>query len=203
MTEMSPVSHFTPAGRRRPGSAGITVPNTACRIVDPETGADLPAGGVGELWVSGPQVMLGYRYDAEATARTLRDGWLTTGDLARLDGDGYLYIVDRVKELIKVKGFQVAPAEIEALLVSHPDVADAAVVGLPDADCGEVPVGFVVAAPGRSPPGEALAAFVAEHLATYKHLRRVVFVEAIPKSPSGKILRRILKERALAPAAPA
>ena len=203
MTEMSPVSHFTPAGRHRPGSAGITVPNTACRIVDPETGADLPAGGVGELWVSGPQVMLGYLNDAEATARTLRDGWLTTGDLAHLDGDGYLYIVDRVKELIKVKGFQVAPAEIEALLVTHPDVADAAVVGLPDADCGEVPVGFVVATPGRSPTGEALAAFVAEHLATYKHLRRVVFVEAIPKSPSGKILRRVLKERALAPAAPA
>lgn len=197
MTEMSPVSHFTPFGRRRPGSAGITVPNTACRIVDPATGRDLGAGEVGELWVRGPQVMLGYLNDPGATAGTMRDGWLTTGDLARLDEDGYLYIVDRVKELIKVKGFQVAPAEIEALLLGHPDVADAAVVGLPDEECGEVPVAFVVAAAGRSPDPAALAAFVAEHLAHYKWPREVILVDAIPKSASGKILRRILRARML------
>ncbi len=200
MTEMSPVSHFTPYGRGRPGSAGITVPNTECRIVDPESGADLPPGGVGELWVRGPQVMLGYLDDAEATARTLRDGWVTTGDLARIEEGGYLYIVDRVKELIKVKGFQVPPAELEALLVGHPDVADAAVIGLPDADCGEVPVAFVVAAAGRVPTAEGLRGFVAGHVATYKQLREVRFVEAIPKSASGKILRRVLKAAALAPA---
>ena len=193
MTEMSPVSHFSPAGRARPGSAGTTVPNTACRIVDPETGADLRAGEVGELWVQGPQVMLGYLNNPEATEATLRDGWLHTGDLGSIDADGGLFIVDRVKELIKVKGFQVPPAELEALLVSHPDVADAAVIGLPDEECGEVPAAFVVRAPGADPLPETLQAFVAGHVASYKRLRKLTFVDAIPKSPSGKILRRVLR----------
>jgi acyl-CoA synthetase (AMP-forming)/AMP-acid ligase II len=193
MTEMSPVSHFTPAGRYAPGSAGATVPNTRCRIVDPETGADLPAGEVGELWVQGPQVMLGYLNNPEATEATLKDGWLRTGDLGRIDKDGNLHIVDRVKELIKVKGFQVPPAELEALLVTHPEVSDCAVIGLPDEECGEVPAAFVVRAAGAEPLPEALQAFVASHVAHYKQLRKVTFVEAIPKSPSGKILRRLLR----------
>ena len=193
MTEMSPVSHFTPSGRGRPGSAGLTVPNTLCRIVDPETGRDAAPGEVGELWVKGPQVMLGYLNKPEATAEAMRDGWLRTGDLGRLDADGYLFIADRVKELIKVKGFQVPPAEIEALLVSHPAVADAAVIGFPDDEAGEVPVAFVVRAPGADPSPEALQAFVAGHVAHYKQLRRITFVDAIPKSPSGKILRRVLR----------
>lgn len=197
MTELSPVSHFTPTGRQRPGSAGPMVPNTECRIVDPETGEDLAAGGVGELWVRGPQVMLGYLDDPEATARTLRDGWITTGDLARLDEHGYLYIVDRVKELIKVKGFPVPPAELEAALLMHPGVADVAVVGLPDEECGEVPVAFVVPAPGDAASAEALIEHVSAHVAHFKRIRRVVFVEAIPKSPSGKILRRVLRAGAL------
>jgi 4-coumarate--CoA ligase len=195
MTEMSPVSHFTPAGRQRRGAAGLTVPNTLCRIVDPATGADCAPDQTGELWVKGPQVMLGYLNNPEATAAILQDGWLRTGDLARLDADGYLFIVDRIKELIKVKGFQVPPAELEALLVAHPDVADAAVIGLPDEECGEVPVAFVVRAAGADPSPEELQAFVAGHVASYKQLRRVGFVDAIPKSPSGKILRRILRDR--------
>jgi 4-coumarate--CoA ligase len=193
MTEMSPVSHFTPTGRGRPGSAGLTVPNTLCRFVDPESGADCAVGDVGELWVKGPQVMLGYLNNPEATAAALGDGWLRTGDLGRIDDDGYLTIVDRVKELIKVKGFQVPPAELEALLVTHPAVADAAVIGLPDAECGEVPVAFVVRASGAEPRPEELQAFVAGHVASYKQLRRLSFVDAIPKSPSGKILRRVLR----------
>ena len=201
MTEMSPVSHFTPPGGRRAGSAGPIVPNTLCRIVDPETGVDCASGEVGELWVQGPQVMLGYLNKPEATAAALRDGWLRTGDLGRIDADSYLYVVDRVKELIKVKGFQVPPAELEALLVSHPDVADAAVVGLPDDEAGEVPMAFVVRAPGADPSPEDLQAFVAAHVAGYKQLRRLTFVEAIPKTPSGKILRRILRAGAIADAA--
>jgi acyl-CoA synthetase (AMP-forming)/AMP-acid ligase II len=197
MTEMSPVSHFTPVGGYRAGSAGMTVANTECRIVDPESGVDRAACEVGELWVRGPQVMLGYLNAPDSTAWALRDGWLRTGDLARIDADGYLFVVDRVKELIKVKGFQVPPAELEALLLSHPEVADAAVVGLPDEECGEIPMAFVVRAPGADPSPEALQDFVAGHVARYKQLRRVAFVDAIPKSPSGKILRRILRAGAL------
>jgi 4-coumarate--CoA ligase len=203
MTEMSPVSHATPHGGGRPGSAGAALPNTLCRIVDPETGADLPADAVGELWVQGPQVMLGYLNNPDATAATLQDGWLRTGDLGRIDADGYLSIVDRVKELIKVNGFQVPPAELEALLVSHPAVADAAVIGLPDAECGEIPIAFVVRAPGTDPSPAELQSFVAGHVAGYKQLRRLAFVETIPKSASGKILRRILRDDALASAEPA
>ena len=137
--------------------------------------------------------MLGYLNKPDATAATLQDGWLRTGDLGSIDADGYLFIVDRVKELIKVKGFQVPPAELEALLVTHPGVADAAVIGLPDDEAGEVPVAFVVRAPGADPRPEDLQAFVAGHVASYKRLRRVDFVEAIPRSPSGKILRRALR----------
>lgn len=141
--------------------------------------------------------MLGYLNNPEATATTLQDGWLRTGDLGCLDADGYLFVVERVKELIKVKGFQVPPAELEAVLLSHRDVADAAVVGLPDEECGEVPIAFVVRAAGAEPSPESLQAFVAGHVASYKQLRRVAFVDAIPKSPSGKILRRILRDQAL------
>ncbi len=194
MTEMSPVSHFTPPGRDRPGASGLAVPNTECRIVDPETGADCPPGAEGELWVRGPQVMAGYHARPDATAATLTaDGWLRTGDLARIDADGYLFIVDRVKELIKVKGFQVPPAELEALLVTHPGVSDVAVVGIPDEEAGEVPKAFVVPAPGAAPELSELQAFLGGHVASYKQIRDLAIVEAIPKSPSGKILRRVLR----------
>jgi 4-coumarate--CoA ligase len=194
MTELSPVSHVVPDGTSRPGAVGVCVADTECRITSPETGQPVPQGTEGEVTVRGPQVMLGYLNNPEATARTIdADGWLHTGDLGYIDEAGFLHIVDRVKELIKVKGFQVAPAELEALIVTRPGVADVAVVGAPDDEAGEVPVAFVVRSPGGEVTEDEIKAFVAEHLARYKHLGRVVFVEAIPKSPSGKILRRVLR----------
>uniref|UniRef100_A0AAN0M9C0 AMP-binding protein n=1 Tax=Yoonia rhodophyticola TaxID=3137370 RepID=A0AAN0M9C0_9RHOB len=149
MTELAPVSHVTPGAANKPGGSGQAVPNTHCRIVDIETGADLPAGQEGELWIKGPQVMQGYLNNPSATAATIvDDGWLRTGDIARIDADGYMFIVDRLKELIKYKGFQVAPAELEATLVGMDGITDAAVIGLPDPEAGELPIGFVVAAEG-------------------------------------------------------
>lgn len=193
MTEASPVTHYTPPGDERAGTVGRAVPFTDVRLVDPDSGHDVAPGTAGEVWVRGPQVMKGYWRNPEATARTVDDeGWLHTGDVGRVDADGYLEIVDRVKELIKVKGFQVAPAELEALLVTHPAIADAAVIGVPDADAGEVPKAFVVT---RAPLSEEdVCGFVAGHVASYKQIRLVAFVAQIPKSPSGKILRRLLRD---------
>lgn len=194
MTEMAPVSHAVPEGAPRSGSVGLTVPNAECRIVDPATGLDAEEG---ELWVRGPMVMKGYHNNPAATAATLTpDGWLRTGDLGGFDADGYLYIRDRVKELIKVSGFQVAPAEVEAELLSHPRVADAAVVGRPDEAAGEVPVAFVVRQAGAEVDEASVLAHLAGRLATYKQPRAVHFIDAIPKSPSGKILRRLLRDKA-------
>jgi len=194
MTELSPVSHAITDGQYRPGSSGTLVPNTEARLVDPDTGADASEG---ELWIRGPQVMRGYLAKPEATAATIDDeGWLHTGDIARIDAEGHLFIVDRLKELIKVKGFQVPPAELEALLLTHPDVADAAVIGVPDEEAGEVPKAFVVVKPNTSPSAQAIQAFVKEHVATYKQLAHVAFVPSIPKSASGKILRRELRRGA-------
>ena len=194
MTELAPVSHITPLSTPRSGASGLAVPNTRCRIVSPETGEDLPPGEEGELWIKGPQVMIGYLNNETATRDTLTsDGWLKTGDVAIIDADGYMFIVDRLKELIKYKGFQVAPAELEACLVAHPQIQDAAVIGLPDEEAGEVPVAFVVCAdPAPSP--EEIQSYVGTQLSHYKQLHRVTFVEAIPKSPSGKILRRLLRD---------
>ncbi len=195
MTEMSPVSHFTRPGEYRPGSVGVAVANTEHRVVDPATGEDVDLDVDGELWVRGPQVMAGYLGNPEATASTLdADGWLRTGDIGHVDADGYLYVVDRLKELIKVKGFQVAPAELEALLLTHPDVTDAAVVGVADEASGEVPVGHVVLRADAEASVEDVMAFVAQRSATYKHLSRLLLVDAIPKSASGKILRRVLRQ---------
>jgi acyl-CoA synthetase (AMP-forming)/AMP-acid ligase II len=197
MTELSPVSHLTPPGGAKPGSVGVTAPNTESRIVDVLTGEPVGVDAEGELWVRGPQVMQGYLGNPEATAATIdRDGWLHTGDIARIDADGHVYIVDRLKELIKHKGFQVPPAELEALLLTHPDVADAAVIGLPDEEAGEVPVGYVVLKPGRDASEEDLKGFVAGKVATYKQLRQITLTDAIPKSASGKILRRVLRDQA-------
>ena len=196
MTELSPVSHCTPEGQFRPGTSGVTISNTEIRIVDPESGDDLDVGGRGELLVRGPQVMKGYLNNPEATAETLdADGWLHTGDVAIVDEENHVSIVDRIKELIKYKGFQVPPAELEAVLVTHPAVADAAVIGIPDEEAGELPKAFVTLAPGAgSLTLEDLQAHVAEHLATYKQVRALEVLEAIPKSASGKILRRELRD---------
>ena len=194
MTELSPVSHSTPTGMFKPGSIGVLIPSTECRIVDPETGNDLGIGEDGEIWIRGPQVMPGYLNNETATAATIdADGWLHTGDIGHADEDGHFHIVDRLKELIKFKGFQVPPAELEALLVTHPAVADAAVIGVPDDEAGELPKAFVALKQGQEASEDEIKQFVAEKVATYKQIRLLEFVEEIPKSASGKILRRLLK----------
>ena len=204
MTELSPVSHLIPldAADRVPlDSVGYTVPNTECRLLDPATDEELeiPADGVsepGQLLVRGPQVMLGYLNRPDATAATIApDGFLRTGDIATVGSDGVVTIVDRLKELIKYKGYQIAPAELEALLLTHPQVADAAVIGIRADDGEEVPKAFVVRQGDAELGDEGVMEFVAEHVAPYKRVRFVEFVEAIPKSASGKILRRELRGR--------
>jgi acyl-CoA synthetase (AMP-forming)/AMP-acid ligase II len=194
MTEASPVTNMVPSGEpSRPGSVGPLVAGTEARLVDMATGADVATGEAGELLVRGPQVMKGYLNNAEATASTIVDGWLHTGDVARADPEGWITIVDRIKELIKVKGFQVAPAELEAILLTHPAVADACVIGIPDERSGEAPKGFVVL---REPfQLDAISSFLAERVGPHKRLREIEAVDAIPKSASGKILRRVLVER--------
>lgn len=204
MTEMSPVSHLIPrdASGVPVSSVGYTVPNMDCRLVDPATGEDIdvPAEGTsapGHLLCRGPNVMLAYLNRPEETADTLdADGFLHTGDIATVRADGVVTIVDRLKELIKYKGYQIAPAELEALLLTHSGIADAAVIGTLDAGGQEVPMAFVVRQAG--PDGDALDEtavmdFVASKVAPFKKLRRVEFIDAVPKSSSGKILRRMLK----------
>ena len=196
MTELSPVSHSNPddADTIDPALVGPPIPGTECRVVDVDTGEDVGVGEPGELLVRGPQVMRGYLNDADATAAAIDDdGWLRTGDIAVVNDGGYFAIVDRVKELIKYKGFQVAPAELEALLLTHDGVGDVAVVASPDEEAGEVPKAFVVPQ-GELDPDELLA-FVAARVAPHKRVRRMELVERIPKSASGKILRRELIDR--------
>jgi acyl-CoA synthetase (AMP-forming)/AMP-acid ligase II len=196
MTEASPVTHATSdvRGTAKPGSIGPLLPNTEARVVDVATGEDLPPGADGELLIRGPQVMRGYLNNPDATARTIdADGWLHSGDIARYDPDGYFTIVDRLKELIKFKGYQVAPAELEAVLIGHPAVTDAAVIPIRDDEAGEVPKAFVVLASEVGP--EELLAYVAAHVAPYKRIRQLEVIDAIPKSASGKILRRELVAR--------
>ncbi|HEX8096894.1 MAG TPA: 4-coumarate--CoA ligase family protein [Pyrinomonadaceae bacterium] len=196
MTETSPVTHTSPADPRRVklGSVGTPAPNTECKIVDPATGDGLGPRAEGEVCVRGPQVMKGYLNNPEATARTIdAEGWLHTGDVGYADEESNFFIVDRVKELIKYKGFQVAPAELEAVLLTHPAVADAAVIPSPDDEAGEVPKAFVV--PKGEITAEEILAHVAARVAPHKKVRKLEFVEQIPKSASGKILRRVLVER--------
>jgi acyl-CoA synthetase (AMP-forming)/AMP-acid ligase II len=201
LTETSPVTHvIRPHGKNRAGTIGPPLIGTECRLVDPETGDEVAQGERGELWIRGPQVMAGYLNNPGATAATVDgEGWLHTGDIAVRDADGFYTIVDRLKELIKYKGFQVPPAELEAVLIGHPDVADAAVIGVPDDEAGELPKAFVVPA-SDSVDAEGLMEFVAGQVAPQKRIRLVEQVEEIPKSPSGKILRRVLKERETASA---
>jgi acyl-CoA synthetase (AMP-forming)/AMP-acid ligase II len=197
MTELSPVSHATPSGMCKPGSVGVAVPNTEVNIVDPATQASLGVDADGEVWVRGPQVMKGYLNNEVATKNTIDDdGSLHTGDIGHIDADGHLFIVDRLKELIKYKGFQVAPAELEALLLTHPQIADAAVIGLADDEAGEIPAAYIVLKPGEESTAGDIQAFVAEKVASYKQVRRISFIDAIPKSASGKILRRVLRDQA-------
>ncbi|XP_068239420.1 uncharacterized protein [Palaemon carinicauda] len=199
MTEASPVTHMTPAKAYKPGSTGVVVPNTSAKIVDISTGETVGPGIEGELCIKGPQVMKGYYRNEKATKETIdEDGWLHTGDIAKMDEDENVYIVDRLKELIKVKGLQVAPAELEDLLRKHPNVMDVAVIGLPDERAGEVPRAYVVLTPGSEVTEDAIADYVAKEVAPHKRLvGGVCFTDKIPKSATGKILRRELKAEAL------
>ena len=194
MTESSGVVAASHPDRIRVGASGQLLPGTQARVVDLETQTDLARGTPGELWFRGPQAFKAYLNQPDATAQTITaDGWVRTGDIGHIDADGYLFITDRLKELIKVKGFQVPPAEIEALLLTHPEVADVAVIGRPDERAGEIPVAYVVGR-GAFEPDE-LKAWVAQRVVEYKQLGDVVPCESIPKSPSGKILRRVLRAR--------
>lgn len=197
LTETSPVTHANPRDREiRLTSVGMALPNTEYRIVDLASRQDAPTGEPGEVWIRGPQVMKGYLNNPRATRDMIdSEGWLHSGDIGYADAEGYLYVVDRVKELIKYKGLQIAPAELEAVVQGHPAVADVAVVPSPDEEAGEVPVAYVVLKPGAAATGDEIKAFAAERVAPYKRLRRVEFIDAIPKVPSGKILRRQLVER--------
>ena len=195
MTEASPVITCVGAfGEDRPGTVGPLVGSTEGRIVDPETGRDVEPGQPGELWARGPQVMPGYLGNDEATNATITDdGWLRTGDIATADADGWITIADRLKELIKVKGYQVAPAELEALLLTHTAIADACVIPVPDDEAGERPKALVVLR-GEAEPAEIIA-WMGERSAPHKRLVEVEIVDEVPKSASGKILRRLLVER--------
>ncbi|CAG0886496.1 unnamed protein product [Cyprideis torosa] len=199
LTEAPMGTHVTPKGRNKPGSCGTVGPFYESKVVD-DSGNLLPAGEHGNICVRGPQTMSGYLGCPGETAAILdKDGWLYTGDIGYYDEEGFYFIVDRAKELIKWKGFQVAPAELESLLLQHPKVLDVAVVGLPDERAGELPMAFVVKKPGHDDLSEEeLRGYVEAHAADHKRLRGGVrFVDAIPKSESGKILRRILKKQLL------
>jgi thioester reductase-like protein len=199
LTETSPVTHINPDEREKikPGSVGRCVRNTECQIVDIETEKPLGFHEQGELWIRGPQVMKGYLNNPKATAKVIdADGWFHTGDIAYADEDGYFYIVDRIKELIKYNGYPIAPAELEAVLLSHPAIADAAVIPSPHPSTGEVPKGFVVLN-SVATTGEIME-FVAGLVAPHKRIRRLEIVDKIPKSASGKILRRLLVQQEIA-----
>lgn len=195
MSESSPLLTI---GKNSPlGSVGRVIPNTRIRIVgqsDDSLGKNLPIGEIGEIQVSGPQVMKGYFKNHQATLDTMDGEWLKTGDLGSFDDDGNLIITGRLKELIKVKGMQVSPAELEDLIHGHNKVADVAVVGIPHERFGEIPKAFVVAKKGVPIKEDEIKEFVAERVVDYKKLGQVVFVEQIPKSAAGKILRRELQK---------
>ena len=201
MTEASPVTHLSPTvgAPSKPGSIGKVVPNTEVKIVDLVTGAALGARQSGELLIRGPQIMRGYLNRPQETAEAIdQDGWYHTGDVGYVDDEEWFYVVDRTKELIKYKGLQVAPAELEALLLTHPAVLDVAVIRKADEEAGEVPLAYVVLKPddaARGTSADALMAWVAGRVSPHKRIRHVRFTDQIPKSASGKVLRRVLLDR--------
>ncbi len=198
LTETSPVTHLNPiAGERRSGSIGLPFPNTSCRIVDAESGLiDLPPGDVGELLLQGPQVMAGYWQNPEETALALRHGWFYTGDLARMDEDGFFYIVDRKKDIIIASGYNIYPREVEEVLHQHPAVQDAVAFGVPDAYRGETVMAVVVPKPGMPVTAPDLFDFCRQRLAVYKTPKIIEFRRELPKTAVGKVLRRELRAEA-------
>ncbi|GKV00482.1 hypothetical protein SLEP1_g13159 [Rubroshorea leprosula] len=201
MTEAGPVLAMCLAFAKEPfeiksGACGTVVRNAEMKIVDPDSGASLPRNQSGEICIRGSQIMKGYLNDPEATKATIdKDGWLHTGDIGYIDDDDELFIVDRLKELIKYKGFQVAPAELEAMLIAHPNISDAAVVSMKDEAAGEVPVAFVVRSKGSKVTEDDIKQYISKQVVFYKRLNRVFFTDAIPKATSGKILRKDLRAK--------
>ncbi|KAH9667656.1 4-coumarate--CoA ligase 1 [Citrus sinensis] len=201
MTEAGPVLAMCLSFAKEPfeikaGACGTVVRNAEMKIVDPETGASLPTNKPGEICIRGDQIMTGYLNDPEATKSTIdKEGWLHTGDIGYIDDNDELFIVDRLKELIKYKGFQVAPAELEALLLSHSNITDAAVVPMKDDAAGEVPVAFVVKSNDSQITEDEIKQFISKQVVFYKRINRVFFIDAIPKAPSGKILRKELRAK--------
>lgn len=201
MTEAGPVLSMCPGFAKEPlpykaGSCGIVVRNAEMKVVDPDSGASVGYNEPGEICIRGEQIMKGYLNNPEATAATVdAQGWLHTGDIGYVDDDDEVFIVDRVKEIIKYKGFQVAPAELESLLINHPSIADAAVVSQKDEAVGEIPVAFVVRSNGSELTEEKVKQYIAKQVVFYKKLHKVYFAQTIPKSPSGKILRKELRAR--------
>jgi long-chain acyl-CoA synthetase len=199
LTEAAPHCFYNHVWAHRPGSVGTPLPMVDVQIVNPEAGDEpLPAGSWGEICLRGPNVMLGYWNRPAETAETLRNGWLHTGDIGYLDDDGYLYIVDRTKDMINAAGFKIWPREVEEVLYQHPAVHECAVVGVPDPLKGEAARAYLVLRPGATTNVEAMEAFCREHLAAYKVPHQYEFVTDIPKGPSGKVLKRVLREQAAA-----
>jgi long-chain acyl-CoA synthetase len=200
MTEMSPISHANPwGGKTKAGSVGIPFPDTDCRIVDVETGEkDMPPGEAGEIILKGPQQMQGYYKRPDETADSLRDGWFYTGDIGYMDEDGYLFVVDRKKDMIIAGGFNIYPRDIDEILYEHPKILEACTIGLPDAYRGETVKAFVVLQPGQTMTEQEVADYCREKLAAYKVPKMVEFADDLPKSAIGKVLRRELKEKELA-----
>jgi long-chain acyl-CoA synthetase len=183
----------------RPRSVGLVLPPVELKLVDPETGeGEVPVGQIGELCARGPVVMKEYWRMPEETAQAIRHGWFYTGDLAQMDEEGFVYLKGRKKEMLIVGGYNVYPVEVEDVLYEHPAVAEAAVVGMPDEKMGEIPKAFVVLRAGESVRPEDITAYCAAHLAAYKVPRQVAFIRELPKSPVGKILKRVLKEQGMA-----
>jgi len=195
LSETHTCDTYTPHRAPRWGTQGVPVPGVTIRIVDPDTGADVPPGEIGEIVLTSPGTFKGYWNKPEATAATLRNGWVHTGDMGKLDADGYLTFIGRFKEMIKVSGYSVFPEEVETILIKHPAVAQAAVIAQPDAEKGEVVKAFIVRKPGTDVSVEALTAWSRDNMASYKAPRVVRFIDALPTTGAGKVLRRLLKDQ--------
>ena len=194
LTETSPFASYNHDFVYREGSVGSPIENVEMKIVDAQ-GHDLPPGELGEIAIKGPNIMQGYFRRPEETAEVMRDGWFLTGDIGQMDVDGYFYLVDRAKDMINVSGFKVWPSEVEELFMKHPDVSEAAVIGIPDPDSGEAVKTFAVLKEGAQVTEQELIAFCRNRIAVYKAPCLVEFVDSLPRNPAGKILKRELRAR--------